>query len=58
MLRVSVGEVLLPTLTACRLPIRKSRIQLPKEIFNSRVPSLVMSLEGTMLLNAEIVGTY
>ena len=34
--------------------VRKSRIQLQRKVFNPRVPSLVMSFEGTMVLNAEL----
>jgi hypothetical protein len=54
MLRVSMADVLLLTLTTWRRHIRKSRIQLQKEVFTPRVPSLVMSLEGTMVLKAEL----
>ena len=35
-------------------PARKSRIQLQREVFSSSVLSLVMSFEGTMVLNAEL----
>ena len=35
-------------------PVRKSRIQLQRELFSPRVLSLVMSLEGTMVLNTEL----
>ena len=35
-------------------PVRKSRIQLQREVFSTRVLSLVMSFEGTMVLNAEL----
>jgi hypothetical protein len=48
-LRVSVADVLLPSLTTCWRPIRKSRIQLQREVFRPRVLSLVMCL-----LNAEL----
>ena len=34
--------------------VRKSRIQLQREVFSSRVFSLVMSFEGTMVLNADL----
>ena len=47
-------DVLLPTLTTWRWPVRKSRIQLQKEVFSLRVLSLLMSFEGTMVLNAEL----
>ena len=33
--------------------VRTSRIQLQREVFSPRVMSLVMSLEGTMVLKAE-----
>jgi hypothetical protein len=53
MLRVSMGYELLPTLTTWGQPVRKSRIQLQAEVFSPRILSLVMSLEGTMVLNSE-----
>ena len=34
--------------------IRKSRIQLQREVFSPRVLHLVLSFEGTMVLNAEV----
>ena len=34
--------------------IRKFRIQLQREVFSPRVLSLLMSFEGTMVLNAEL----
>ena len=54
MLRISVADVLLPTLTTWGRPVRKSRIQLQREVFSPRVLSLVRSFEGTMMLNAEL----
>jgi hypothetical protein len=51
-LRLSMVEVLLPTLTTWGRPVRKSRIQLQREVFSPRVLSLVMSLEGTMVLKS------
>jgi hypothetical protein len=33
---------------------QKSRIQLQREEFSLRVPSLIMSLKGTMVLNSEL----
>ena len=54
MLRISVACVLLPTLTTWRWPVRRSRIQLQREVLSPRVLSLVMSFEGTMVLNAEL----
>jgi hypothetical protein len=35
-------------------PIRESRIQLQREVFSPRVLSLVMSLDGATVLNAEL----
>ena len=46
-LRISVAN-------AWGRPIRKSRIQLQREVFSPRILSLVMSFEGTMVLNAEL----
>jgi hypothetical protein len=51
---VSTADVLLPTFSAWGRPVRKARIQLQKAFFSPRVLSLVMSLEGTMGLNAEL----
>ena len=53
-LRISVADVLLPTFTTWGRPVRKSRIQLQREVLSPRVLSLVMSFEDTMLLNAEL----
>ena len=53
-LRINVADVLLPTPTTWGRPVRKSRIQLQREGFRPRVLSLVMSFEGTMVLNAEL----
>ena len=53
-LRVSVVDVLLPTLTTWGRPVWKARIQFQREVFSPRVLSLVMSLEGTMVLNPEL----
>ena len=50
MLRISVADLLLPTLTTWVRPVRK----LQREVFSPRVLSLVMSFEGTMVLNAEL----
>ena len=54
MLRINEVEVLFPTFTTWGRPVRKSRIQLQREVFSPRVLSLVMSYEGTMVLNAEL----
>ena len=48
--RISVADVLLSTLTTWGRPVRKSRIQLQREVFSPRV----MSFEGTIVLNAEL----
>ena len=53
-LRISVADVLLPTLTTWGRPVRKSRIQLQRVVFSPRILSLVMSFEDTMVLNAEL----
>jgi hypothetical protein len=53
-LRISVADVLLPTLTTWGRLNRKSRIQLQREVFTPRVLSLVMRFEGTMVLSAEL----
>jgi hypothetical protein len=53
-LRISVEDVLLHTHTTWGRPVRKSRIQLQREVFSPRVLSLVLTLEGTMVLNAEL----
>ena len=54
MLRVNVADMLLPTLTTWGWPVRNSRIQLQREVCSPRVLSLMMSLVGTMVLNAEL----
>jgi hypothetical protein len=54
MLRISMVDVLLPTLTTWGQPVRKSGIQLQREVLSPRVLSLVMTFEGTMVLNAEL----
>ena len=53
-LRISVADVLLPFFTTWGRPIRKSRIQLQREVFSPRVLNLVIHLEGTGVLNAEL----
>ena len=54
-LRISVADVLLPTLTTWGRPVRISRIQLQREVISPRVLSLLISFEGTMVLNAELL---
>ena len=51
---ISVVDVLLPTLTTWGWPVRKSMIQLQREVFSPRFLSLVMSFEGTTVLNADL----
>ena len=53
-LKISVADMLLPNLTSRGRPVRKSRIQLQREVFSPRILSLVMSFEGTMVLKAEL----
>ena len=53
-LRISVANMLLPTLTTWGRPVGKSRTQLQREVLSLRVRSLVMSFVGTMVLNAEL----
>ena len=42
-MRISVADVLLPTLTTWGWPVRKSKIQLQREVISPRVLSIVMS---------------
>jgi hypothetical protein len=51
---VSVAVLMLPTLTTWEQPIRMSGIQLQRYWFIPRVLRFVPSLEGTMVLNAEL----
>ena len=51
---LNVADVLLPPVSTWGWPVRNSRIQLQREVFSPRVPSLVMSLEDTMVLNNEL----
>ena len=51
---VSVAEVMLPTLTTWGQPVKNSRIQLQRGVFSPRVLSLVTSLEGRMVLKANV----
>ena len=53
-LRVSEVEKLFPTFTTWRQPIRKSRTQLYRVGLRPRAFSLIMRLEGTMVLNVEL----
>ena len=57
MLRISVADVLLPTFTTWGQPVRKTRIQLQREVFSPRVLSLVMRYVGTMALITQSSGT-
>ncbi len=49
-LRIRGDEVLLPILTTWLLPVRKSRIQLHRDLFSPRVWSFSTSVAGTMVL--------
>ena len=53
-LRISMADVLLPTITTWGWPVRKSRMQLQRVVFSPRVLSLVMSFVGTMVLKTEL----
>ena len=54
-MRISAADVLLSyPFHLGGLPIRMSKIQLQREVFSHRVLRLVMSFEGTMVLNAEL----
>jgi hypothetical protein len=52
-LRISVAEVLLSTLTTWGRPVRKSKTQMHREEFRPRSLILLTNLEGTMVLKAE-----
>ncbi len=49
-LRIRGDEVLLPILTTWLLPVRKSRIQLHRDLFSPRVWSFSTSVAGTMVV--------
>jgi hypothetical protein len=53
-LRISVADVLFPTLTTWGQPVRKSRIQLQREVFSPTVLSLVLSFVGIKVLNSHV----
>ena len=53
-LMVSEVEMLFPTFTTWGQPIRKSRTQLHRAGLRPRASSLMMSLEGTMVLDVEL----
>ena len=53
-LRISEVEMLFPTFTTWGPPVRKSRTQLHSAVLRPMVSSLMMSLEGTMVLNVEL----
>ena len=48
---ISLADVMLPTLTTWGQPVRKSRVQLQREVFSPRILRLLMSFEGTKLIN-------
>ena len=49
-----ISEVVFPTFTNSGWPVRKSRAQFHRAGFRPRAPGLMMTLEGTMVLNAEL----
>ena len=53
-LRVSEVEMLFSTFTTWGRPVRKSRTQLHRAGLRPRASSLMMSLEETMVFNAEL----
>jgi hypothetical protein len=53
-LSISGVEILFPNFTTWERPVRKSRTQLHRAQSRTRVSSLMTSLEGTMVLNAEL----
>jgi hypothetical protein len=53
-LRISEVEVFFPTFTTWGRLVRKSRTQLHRAGLRTRASSLMMSLEGTTVLNAEL----
>ena len=53
-LRISKVEMMFPTITTWERSVRKPRTQMQRTGFRPRASSLMMSLEGTMLLNAEL----
>ena len=57
-LGISGVEMLLPTLTTWRRPVRKSSTQLHRAGLRPRVSSLMTSLEGIMVLNAVVDEQY
>ena len=53
-LRITEAEVLFHTFTTMGQPVRKSMTQLHRAVFRPRASSLMISLEGTRVLNAEL----
>ena len=53
-LRIIGVEMLFPNLTTWERPVRKSRTQMHRAGSRTRVSSLMTSLEGTMVLKAEL----
>ena len=53
-LRVRVEDVAFPLRSAWCLPVRKLRIQSQRAVLSPRSLSFTASLEGTMVLNAEM----
>ena len=52
--RIRVADVLLPNLTTWGRLIRKSKIQLQREVLSPRVFRFVMSFVGTMVWKSEL----
>ena len=55
-LGISGVDTMFPTFTSWGRSVRKSRTQLHRVGFRPRASSIMMSLEGTMGLNAELYG--
>jgi hypothetical protein len=53
-LKISIVEVLFPIFNPWGRTVRNSRSQLHKEGFRPRSSNLMMSLEGTIMLKAEL----
>lgn len=53
-LRVKDAEMCRPICTACSLPVRKLEIHLQRDVLSPGSSSLVLSVERTMVLNAEL----
>ena len=54
MLSIRLEDMMLPSRTACGLSVRKFRIQLHMEGLMFRSSNFMMSLDGTMVLKADL----